>query len=96
MSKPRSASYREALGMDKPETTVNGPHQFIEVAEQNRTYIYPHPKLENKTVSVSLEGVKSIHVSASGTHRINLTNGKKRIMPSGWVSIEFDAEKWTF
>lgn len=79
-----------------PTVNPDGPHTFIDVAEQSRTYFYPHPKLKDVIVPVTIEGVKSIHVSASGTHRINLVNGKKRMMPAGWVSIEFDAPHWTF
>jgi hypothetical protein len=62
---------------------------FRTVFEQSRVYTYPNGV-------VTLIGVASINVSKSGTHRINLTNGKKVIMPSGWLSIEFDADRWTF
>lgn len=75
--------------VNKAEEIVNGPHTFKVVQEQTRTYFYP-------TGSITIDGVESINVSPSGTHRINLVNGKKRIMPSGWLSIEFDAPKWSF
>jgi hypothetical protein len=67
--------------MSSPEFTV--------VAEQNRTYTFPSGK-------VTLTGVQSINVSKSGTHRINTADGKKHIVPPGWIHIEFDAPKWTF
>lgn len=65
------------------------PPQFIKVAEQNRTYHFPNG-------SITLKGVDSINVSKSGTHRINTTDGRKHIIPTGWLHIEFDASKWTF
>jgi len=63
--------------------------KFIEVKEQNRTYTFP-------SGTVKLEGVTGINVSKSGTHRINTKDGKKHIVPSGWIHIEFDAPEWTF
>lgn len=65
------------------------PLEFIEIMEQNRTYHFPNGV-------VTLVGVVSINVSKSGTHRINTADGKKHIIPTGWIHIEFDAEKWTF
>jgi hypothetical protein len=67
--------------MNKPE--------FIEINEQNRTYHFPKG-------TVTINGVKSINVSKSGTHRINTTDNKKHIVPSGWLHIEFTADDWTF
>jgi hypothetical protein len=63
--------------------------KFIEVQEQNRTYTFVNG-------TVKLEGVTSINVSKSGTHRINTKDGKKHIVPPGWIHIEFDAPEWTF
>lgn len=63
--------------------------QFTTVNEQNRTYTFP-------TGKVYINGIESINVSKSGTHRINTTDGKKHIIPSGWLHIEFDAKDWTF
>lgn len=63
--------------------------EFIKVGEQSRTYHFP-------AGSVEIENVESINVSKSGTHRINTTDGKKHIIPSGWLHIEFDAKEWTF
>jgi hypothetical protein len=64
--------------------------EFTKVESQNRTYIFP------KGEKVHLKNVHSIHVSKSGTHRINTEDGKKHIVPTGWIHIEFDAKKWTF
>jgi len=64
--------------------------EFIKVNEQNRTYTFP------SGTKVTLNGVLSINVSKSGTHRINTRDGKKHIIPSGWINIEFDAKDWSF
>ena len=63
--------------------------EFKKVNRQNRTYKFPDMDLR-------VEGVVSINVSERGTHRLNLENGKKYIVPSGWRGIEFDADEWTF
>jgi hypothetical protein len=63
---------------------------FKSVKKQNRTYHFP------KGEKVCIKNIVSINVSKSGTHRINTKNGKKHIVPSGWLHIEFDAEEWTF
>jgi hypothetical protein len=62
---------------------------FISVNEQNRTYIFPNGK-------VTLTGVVGINVSKSGTHRLNLVDGTKFIVPSGWLAIKLDVKEWTF
>lgn len=64
--------------------------KFTEVHEQTRTYHFPGGH------TIVLVGVKSIAVSASGTHRINTTDGVKHIIPPGWLHIEFTAKDWTF
>jgi len=63
---------------------------FTEVNEQNRTYVFPGNEI------VMIADVVSINVSKSGTHRINTKDGRKHIIPTGWVHIVFDAENWTF
>lgn len=63
---------------------------FIAVNEQSRTYTFPGG------YKVALEGVVGINVSNSGTHRIDTKDGKKHIVPTGWIHIEFDADRWTF
>ena len=64
--------------------------EFTEVQEQVRVYHFPNGE------KVTLPGVVSINVSRSGTHRLNLKDGRKVIVPSGWLAIEFDADEWTF
>jgi hypothetical protein len=68
--------------MEKPE--------FITVKKQNRVYEYP------KGDKIEVNGVISINVSKSGTHRLNTDDGKKHLIKPGWLHIEFDAEEWTF
>lgn len=64
--------------------------EFTEVSEQDRTYHYPDGGV------VHFESVQSIGVSSSGTHRLNLKDGRKIIVIPGWRWIEFNAEKWSF
>lgn len=72
----------QGRNMKKPE--------FIEVKDQNRTYVFPGGD------KVQINNIESINVSSSGTHRINTKDGLKHIIPSGWIHIEFDADDWTF
>ena len=72
-----------------PPKNPDGPHVFNSVAEQARTYTFPHGK-------VTITEVVGINVSKSGTHRINTKDGKKHIVPPGWIHIEFDAPHWSF
>lgn len=66
------------------------PPQFTKVNPQSRIYTFPG------NTKVLISGIDSINVSKSGTHRINTKDGKKHIVPAGWVHIEFDANEWTF
>jgi hypothetical protein len=79
---------REATLSHQTPPQVAKP-SFIKVQEQDRTYHFPHGK-------VTLMGIDSINVSKSGTHRINTIDGKKHIIPPGWLHIEFNAPEWTF
>lgn len=63
---------------------------FQVINEQERTYYYADGS------SFTLKGVESINVSASGTHRINTTDGGKHIVAPGWQRISFVADNWTF
>lgn len=65
--------------------------EFIQVREQSRRYVFPNGEV------VELWGVVGINVSKSGTHRINTKDGKKHIIPPGWLHIEMDIDgDWTF
>lgn len=63
---------------------------FTTVHEQKRTYHYSDGTTD------TIDGVVSINVSKSGTHRINTVDGKKHIVPPGWRRISFEAADWTF
>ena len=82
MTTDRRINLSEKISDTKPN--------FINVHEQSRTYHFTNGN------TVTLEGVVSINVSSSGTHRLNTKDGKKHIIPSGWFHIEFEASDWTF
>lgn len=60
-----------------------------EVNEQARTYVFASGE-------VRIEGVARVCVRASGTHRIETNDGTKYIVPSGWLAIRLEVDKWTF
>ncbi len=62
---------------------------FIPIEQQTRRYTFPKGIIEIKNVI-------SINISNNGTHRLNTKDGKKHIVPKGWLHIEFDAKNWTF
>lgn len=62
---------------------------FIEVDETSRIYNFADK-------SIKYDGVKSIHVSASGTHYLNLTNGTKVIVAPNWLTIDIVVDNWSF
>jgi len=67
---------------------VNKP-EFIEVNRQDRKYTFPNGVVE-------IKDIMSINVSKSGTHRLNTVDGKKHIVPYGWLHIELDIDgDWT-
>lgn len=68
--------------MDKPTMQPLNP------SEKKRTYTFPSGKVE-------IENVSAICVRASGTHRLETADGKKIIIPAGWLMIELDVESWT-
>lgn len=57
--------------------------------EKSRTYIFP------KGEKVVLINVEELKVSESGNHRLKTSDGKLHIIPTGWIHIEIDTEKWT-
>lgn len=58
--------------------------------EQARTYIFPGGKIR-------FERVSEICVRPSGTHRLNMADGKRAIVNSGWLAILIEAKVgWTF
>ena len=60
------------------------------VNERMRRYLYPDGQI------IRFNDVVAVSVSESGTHRLELANGKKVIVAAGWRAIVFEADAWTF
>ena len=58
--------------------------------ERKRTYLFPN----NQTII--FENISAVAVSKSGTHRLNMADGTKAIVPTGWLAILLDMDEWTF
>jgi hypothetical protein len=59
------------------------------VGEESRTYHY------RDGVSISIKGVVGLCVRPSGNHRLETSDGRKWIIPDGWVAIELQATSWS-
>lgn len=62
---------------------------FRKVNERKRTYVYNGFKL-------TYENVIEVKISESGTHYLNLKDGKKVIVAPKWLTIELDMDEWDF
>jgi hypothetical protein len=58
--------------------------------ERCRTYIYSDDQ------RISFINVTAVHVSERGTHRLELDNGTKVIIPTGFRAVILDVDDWTF
>lgn len=67
------------------ETTISK----LTPSEKSRTYVYANG------VRDTLENVVALGVSPRGTHRLETADGKKHIVPPGWIRIELDVDSWT-
>jgi hypothetical protein len=69
---------------------MNNGLEFKELnpPESRRRYIFPNGTVE-------LFNVTRVCVRPSGSHRVE-ADGKKYIIPAGWIGIEFEADSWTF
>ena len=65
------------------ELTALNPH------EASRTYTFPNGE------KVTLNGVTHFLARDSGTHRLQTSDGKLHIIPTGWLHIEIDASAFT-
>jgi hypothetical protein len=57
--------------------------------KRGRTYLFPSGK-------VAFENVVAVCVRPSGTHRLELADGRKVIVNPGWLAVELDMDEWTF
>lgn len=66
--------------------------EFVDLqpVEKSRKYTFANGSV------VWLRSVKRLAVSDSGTHRLETDDGKKHIVPVGWVHIEIETDEWTF
>lgn len=67
----------------KPELVPLNP------PERARTYHFPTGG------KVTLNNVTHLLSRPSGTHRLMTADGRKWIVPAGWVAIELDVDEWT-
>ena len=64
---------------------------FKTVNEKKRTYIFPNND------RVTFDEIEEICVRPSGTHRLNLKDGRKVIVPTGWLAVEIEGlPEWVF
>lgn len=57
----------------------------LEAPERSRTYQFPNGE------SVTIENVTHFLARESGTHRLQTSDGKLHIVPTGWLHITIDA-----
>jgi hypothetical protein len=61
----------------------------LDPAERSREYVFPGGE------RLKYQDVVALGVSSRGTHRLELKDGRKIIVPMGWLAIELDVDKWT-
>jgi hypothetical protein len=61
----------------------------ISPPEKRRVYHFANGE------KVELMNVVGVCVRPSGTHRLETADGRKWIVPAGWLAIELDMEAWT-
>ncbi len=66
--------------------------EFIKLAAPCRKRIYIFPGGDK----IEFKNVTEIAVSSSGNHRLNMEDGTKAIVCSGWIAILLDMDEWTF
>lgn len=62
----------------------------LRVPCKRRTYLFPNSE------RIDFKDVTHVCVRPSGTHRLNMADGTKAIVSSGWLAIELETEEWTF
>jgi hypothetical protein len=58
--------------------------------EKSRTYVYTDGN------SIVYENVVAVGVRESGSHRLELGDGRKVIVLPGFAAVELDVAEWTF
>ncbi len=61
----------------------------IEPPEKKRTYLFANGQ-------VSFENVVAVCIRPSGSHRLELADGRKIIVAANWLAIELEIGSWTF
>lgn len=74
---------------EKPAMNQKPVFTKLESPERKRTYHYDGGK------SFEVTNVVALCVRPSGTHRLETADGKKWIVPAGWLAIELDVDAWT-
>jgi hypothetical protein len=57
--------------------------------ERERVYVFPDGDV------LSFKNVVRLAVSERGTHRLELADGTKVIIPPKWIAIELDVDAWS-
>lgn len=65
--------------------------EFTKLGCPERKRIYHFP-----AGTIAVENVIAVCVRPSGTHRLETSDGRKYIVPAGWLAIELDMDVWTF
>lgn len=55
--------------------------------EESRTYWFASGHFK-------IEGVRRICVRPSGSHRLETEDGRRFIVPAGWIALQIVAPKW--
>jgi hypothetical protein len=68
---------------------IGAPLEFAELkGEAFRRYHFPNGVF-------TVENVIGLCIRPSGTHRLNTADGRKFVVPTGWLAIEVGAESWS-
>jgi len=72
------------------EYKMDKPTEFTTVNEGSRTYHY----LEG---SLCFKNIESVCIRPSGSHRLNLKDGRKVVVVPGWKALEISGiDDWIF
>lgn len=62
----------------------------LDPPERSRTYVFA------RNERLTYKDVVAVAVSERGTHRLELKDGSKILIPAGFLAIELDVDAWTF